>query len=194
MLFSPDGQRIVTKSIDGTARIWDAAMGKQIVVLDGFLMSLSPDGQLIVTAPLDNTARISDVSRSEPIARERSIVLTAVLARGVGWRTDAESADLLMQDAPKDLYAKARMRLLDPQKVSPEEIARREQLLEQTIADLRAPLHPNCYLSPTQFAEKFGLPPPAIAAEGAAAAVPAASPEPAIAAKPAGSTAKPAPQ
>ena len=68
-----------------------------------------------------------------------------------------------MQDAPEDLYAEARRQLLDPQKYSPEEIARREQLLEQTIADLRAPLHPNCYLSPTQFAEKFGLPPPATA-------------------------------
>jgi hypothetical protein len=33
----------------------------------------------------------------------------------------------------------------------------RKRLLEQTIADLRAPLHPNCYLSVTQFAEKVGL-------------------------------------
>jgi hypothetical protein len=33
-------------------------------------------------------------------------------------------------------------------------------VLEETIAALHAPLHPNCYLSPTQFAEKFGQPLP----------------------------------
>lgn len=56
-----------------------------------------------------------------------------------------------------DLYEEAHRQLLDPQKYSPEEIARREELLEQTVADLRAPLHENCYLSPTQFAEKAAL-------------------------------------
>ena len=70
-------------------------------------------------------------------------------------KSAAEQADLLMQDAPDDLYEAARARLLDPRKYPAEEIARRERLLEQTIADLNAPLHPNCYLSPTQFAEKF---------------------------------------
>ena len=91
------------------------------------------------------------------MAQRHAIALTAVLARGIGRRSAPESADLLMRDAPEDLYAEARRQLLDPQKYSPEEIARRERLLEQTIADLRAPLHPNCYLSPTHFAEKFGL-------------------------------------
>ena len=62
-----------------------------------------------------------------------------------------------MQDAPEDLYEAARAALLDPEKYPAEEIARRERLLEQTIVDLRAPLHPNCYLSPAQFAEEFGL-------------------------------------
>jgi hypothetical protein len=76
-------------------------------------------------------------------------------ARGIGWRSAAERADFLMQDAPDDLYEAARAKLLDPRTYPPEEIARRERLLERTIADLNAPLHPNCYLSPTQFAEKF---------------------------------------
>lgn len=94
------------------------------------------------------------------------MVLTAALARGIGWRSASEQADFLMQDAPDDLYEAARARLLDPQTHPPEEIARREWLLEQTIADLNAPLHPNCYLSPTQFAEKFGLAIPGKAAAG----------------------------
>ena len=33
--FSPDGRRIVTASSDHTARIWDAATGKQIAALEG---------------------------------------------------------------------------------------------------------------------------------------------------------------
>src|SRR5262249_61460976 len=33
--FSPDGSRIVTASWDRTARIWDAASGKEIAVLRG---------------------------------------------------------------------------------------------------------------------------------------------------------------
>ena len=33
--FSPDGSRIVTASDDKTARIWDAATGKEIAVLRG---------------------------------------------------------------------------------------------------------------------------------------------------------------
>ena len=31
--FSPDGTRIVTASADGTARLWDAASGAEIAVL-----------------------------------------------------------------------------------------------------------------------------------------------------------------
>jgi hypothetical protein len=160
--FSPDGQRIVTASSDNSARLWDAATGKEIATLQGHTDSIlsaafGPDGERIVTASWDHTARLWDVSRSATIMRSQAIALTAALARGIGRRTDAERADLLMQDAPDDLFAEARRQLLDPEKYSPEQIARRERLLEQTIAELRAPLHPNCYLSPSQFAEKFGL-------------------------------------
>jgi hypothetical protein len=157
--FSPDGQRIVTASRDNTARIWDAATGKGIAPLQGHTgavnsAAFSPDGQRIVTASLDNTARIWDVSRSATIMPSPMIALTAALAHGVGWCTDPERTDLLMQDAAEqfngDLCAEARRQLLGPEKYSSEEIARRERLLEEAIAELRAPLHPNCYLSPSR--------------------------------------------
>lgn len=88
-------------------------------------------------------------------------MLTVALARGVGWLTEAERADLLMQDAPDDLFAEACKQL--SRAADDPEIA-------DIAARLRAPLHPNCYLSPTQFAKKFWLARPTRAAEGAASA------------------------
>jgi WD40 repeat protein len=63
--FSPDGTRIVTASDDKTARIWDAATGRQIRVLAGHTGAIwhaafSLDGTRVVTASYDETARIWD--------------------------------------------------------------------------------------------------------------------------------------
>ena len=61
--FSPDGQRIVTASLDNTARIWETQTGKLLATLQGHTdrvetAQFSPDGQRIVTASWDKTARI----------------------------------------------------------------------------------------------------------------------------------------
>ena len=71
--FSPDGSRIVTASMDKTARIWDAATGKEIAVLRGHedgvhSAAFSPDGSRIVTASDDKTARIWDAATGKEIA------------------------------------------------------------------------------------------------------------------------------
>ena len=71
--FSPDGQRIVTASADKTARIWDAASGREILRLSGHSAPLSgaafsPDGGRIVTAADDKTARIWDAATGSPLA------------------------------------------------------------------------------------------------------------------------------
>jgi WD40 repeat protein len=62
-LFSPDGQRIVTASGDGTARIWESASGQPVATLQGHTRpvvgaAFSSDGERIVTASDDGTVRV----------------------------------------------------------------------------------------------------------------------------------------
>ena len=65
--YSADGQRIVTASMDKTAKVWDAQTGKELMTLTGHHDSevksaaYSPNGERIVTAGSWNgTARIWD--------------------------------------------------------------------------------------------------------------------------------------
>jgi WD40 repeat protein/serine/threonine protein kinase len=71
--FSPDGARIVTASLDKTARIWDTRTGVHLATLTGhegsvFSAAFSPDGSRIVTASLDKTARIWDAKSGVQLA------------------------------------------------------------------------------------------------------------------------------
>jgi WD40 repeat protein len=66
-VFSPDGKLILTASIDGTARLWDAAGKIPPIVLSGHTDALtfatwSHDGKYVLTASLDGTARIFDLT------------------------------------------------------------------------------------------------------------------------------------
>jgi hypothetical protein len=61
--FSADGARVVTASADTTARVWDAASGREIARLAGhtstvWTAAFSADGARVVTASSDNSARI----------------------------------------------------------------------------------------------------------------------------------------
>jgi WD40 repeat protein len=72
-VFSPDGTRVLTASIDHTARIWNAEDGREILVIrghDGLVNSaaFSTDGRRIVTASSDKTARVWDAATGNQIA------------------------------------------------------------------------------------------------------------------------------
>jgi len=68
--FSPNGQRIVTGSWDNSARIWDAATGKDLVKLEGGHTAainhcaFSPDaaGRYVLTASDDGTAILWEIA------------------------------------------------------------------------------------------------------------------------------------
>lgn len=71
--FSPAGERIVTASRDGTARVWNATDGRLLVTLKGhtdyvFDAAFSADSRRIVTASGDNTVRIWNAVSGEAIS------------------------------------------------------------------------------------------------------------------------------
>jgi WD40 repeat protein len=62
---SPDGQYMATGSDDGTAKIWDAISGKDLLTLSGYSnavveVAFSPDGQRVATVDHDSKAKIWD--------------------------------------------------------------------------------------------------------------------------------------
>ena len=64
--FSPDGQRVLTGSVDGIVKLWDLS-GRVIQTFTGHLdgvnsVAFSPDGQKVLTGSLDGTVKLRDLS------------------------------------------------------------------------------------------------------------------------------------
>jgi WD40 repeat protein/DNA-binding SARP family transcriptional activator len=70
--YSPDGSRLVTAGFDGTARIWDAESGRELLVLEGhtdqvWSADLNADNTRAATASWDGTVRVWDATTGEEL-------------------------------------------------------------------------------------------------------------------------------
>lgn len=150
LTLSPEGARLAL-GVDNDAAIWDATTGDEIVRLHGHRdrvhgASASPDGRYLVSASSDRTGRVWDVGWTNAIAGKGVKGLIAALAHGLGRPSKREAEDLLMQDAPPDLFETMMESLTAEDRADVSELSRL----------LRQDKHPNCYLSPSAFDEMFG--------------------------------------
>jgi len=72
LAFSPDGRRIVTGDLNGTAKVWDAATGREVFTLKGHTenivcLAFSPEGRRIVTGSRDKTAKVWDAETGREV-------------------------------------------------------------------------------------------------------------------------------
>ena len=75
LAFSPDGTKLASASQDGTAKVWDAATGDELLSLRGHTLggvnsvTFSPDGKRLATAGDDNTVRVWDAATGQELLR-----------------------------------------------------------------------------------------------------------------------------
>ena len=72
--WSQDESKVLTSSADGTARIWDAASGKELIKLAGHTKQItqatwSQDESKILTASVDETVRIWDAASGKELVK-----------------------------------------------------------------------------------------------------------------------------
>jgi WD40 repeat protein len=107
--FGPDGTRIITASMDNSAKVWDAGTGVEVFALQGdtaadpsmslgpnvWSASFSPDGSRIITAIHDKTAKVWDANSGAEVLTLKghtSFVLSASFSSD-GSRIVTGSAD-----------------------------------------------------------------------------------------------------
>jgi WD40 repeat protein len=70
VVFSPDGKRLASVSLDQTVNVWDAATGQETLTLKGHPQAVNsvafcPDGQRLASASSDGTVKVWDASLTD---------------------------------------------------------------------------------------------------------------------------------
>jgi WD40 repeat protein len=91
LALTADGNVLVTGSEDGTVRVWDPWVGKELAVLTGHegpvrSVAIKDDGRWVLSAGSDRTVRLWDAAGKEEVAAFRKhaspVVAAAFLANG----------------------------------------------------------------------------------------------------------------
>ena len=105
VVFTPDGQNVLTASDDHTARVWDSKTGRLVMPLLGHAdivndVDVSPDGRYAVTTSADGTARVWEINLTLP--REKFSGEGAILSPGgfriLTWEGDSLSLSDIRND------------------------------------------------------------------------------------------------
>ncbi len=105
--FSPDGKRLLTASLDGTARMWDARTGKALFDLQHAksirLGAFSPDGRLVLTASYDRTASLWDAATGhrvgQPMVHQGTVMAAEFSTNGERVVTGSQDCTARVWDA-----------------------------------------------------------------------------------------------
>jgi WD40 repeat protein len=70
LAFSPDGERLLTTSLDRSARVWDVTMDEEALTLEkaGGLAAYNPDGTTLATDGVDGIPRLWDMRSGQELA------------------------------------------------------------------------------------------------------------------------------
>ena len=99
--FAPNGQALVSGGQDKTARSWNLADGKQVVVYGGCTdavtrVRVSPDSLQVAAVSVDKSLRVWNLANAQAVGA--AVVLPAPI-RGLSWSPDGKSMALAADDA-----------------------------------------------------------------------------------------------
>lgn len=103
MVFSPDGKRLVSGSVDETVKIWDVASGQETLTLNEHKnkvcsVAFSPDGKQLVSGSLDNTVKLWDARPWTPELRVEQEARNVVQFLSDKKKPQVEWKDAIMTD------------------------------------------------------------------------------------------------